>query len=165
MRAGLIQLSVAALAICSTAHAELPAAIAAAGETELVTWHAEGAQVYECKMSGDGKLAWTFREPVATLLFNGQTVGRHYAGPTWQHTDGSTVVGKVGGTAPGATAKDIPWLKLEVVARRGDGFLSGVTVVQRINTAGGRSEGPCEKAGAFHSQPYAADYVFLRKAP
>ena len=24
-------------------------------------------------------------------------------------------------------------------------------------------EGACEKAGSFHSAPYAADYVFLRK--
>jgi hypothetical protein len=35
--------------------------------------------------------------------------------------------------------------------------------VQRINTAGGVHAGACDKAGAFHSAPYAADYVFLRK--
>ena len=38
------------------------------------------------------------------------------------------------GNAPGAGAKDIPWLKLEVIASRGSGTLSGVTTVQRINT-------------------------------
>jgi len=36
--------------------------------------------------------------------------------------------------------------------------------VQRINTVGGRLDGACDKAGSFHSAPYAADYVFLRKA-
>jgi hypothetical protein len=147
------------------AHAQtLPAAIAAPGETVVATWHAEGAQVYECKAGTDGKLAWAFREPIATLLADGKTVGRHYAGPNWENADGSAVVGKAAGNAPGTTPKDIPWLKLEVVASRGSGALSGVTTVQRINTAGGRHDGPCEKAGTFFSAPYAADYVFLRKS-
>ncbi len=141
----------------------LPAAIAAPGETIVATWHAEGAQVYDCKAGADGKLAWTFREPVATLLADGKTVGRHYAGPSWENADGSAVVGKAAGNAPGTTPKDIPWLKLEVAASRGSGALSGVTTVQRINTVGGRHDGPCEKAGTFFSAPYAADYVFLRK--
>ena len=43
-------------------------------------------------------------------------------------------------------------------------MLAGVTTIQRINTAGGAMSGTCDKAGAFHSAPYAADYVFLRKA-
>jgi hypothetical protein len=86
----------------------LPAAITAPGEKAVATWHAEGAQVYECKAAADGKLAWTFREPIATLLLEGKTVGRHYAGPNWEHTDGSAVTAKAAGNAPGATAKDIP---------------------------------------------------------
>jgi hypothetical protein len=73
------------------------------------------------------------------------------------------VVGKVLGNAPGATASDIPWLKLEVVSGRGSGILSGVTTVQRINTVGGKLEGACDKAGSFKSAPYSAEYVFLRK--
>jgi hypothetical protein len=73
------------------------------------------------------------------------------------------VVGKATGNAPGKTASDIPWLKLEVTAHRGSGMFSGVSTVQRINTAGGVLTGACDKAGAFHSAPYAADYVFLRK--
>ena len=164
MRQSLIALSLVAVALPAAAHAaEVPAAIAAPGETVVATWHAEGAQVYECKAGADGKLAWAFREPIATLLADGKTVGRHYAGPNWEHADGSAVVGKATGNAPGATPKDIPWLKLEVVASRGSGVLSGVTTVQRINTVGGRHDGVCEKAGAFFSAPYAADYVFLRK--
>jgi hypothetical protein len=35
--------------------------------------------------------------------------------------------------------------------------------VQRINTIGGKLEGACDKAGAFKSAPYSADYVFLHK--
>ena len=158
-----ILLALPLLALVSTAHAQVPAAIAAPGETIVATWHAEGAQVYECKAGPDGKLAWTFREPIATLLSDSKTVGRHYAGPNWEHMDGSAVVGKVAANAPGATPNDIPLLKLDVVSSRGSGALSGVTTVQRVHTVGGRHEGACDKAGAFHSAPYAADYVFLKK--
>jgi Protein of unknown function (DUF3455) len=141
----------------------LPEAIAAPGETVVLSVHAEGAQVYECKAGNDSKLAWAFREPVATLLAEGKTVGRHYAGPNWELSDSSAVVGKAVGNAPGATANDIAWLKLDVASRRGSGVLTPVTTVQRINTHGGKLEGTCEKAGEFKSTPYSADYIFLRK--
>ena len=145
------------------AAAPLPEAIAAPGETVVLSVHAEGAQVYECKAAADGKLAWAFREPIATLLSEGKTVGRHYAGPNWEHADGSAVTGKAIGNAPGATAADIPWLKLEVTAHRGSGVLMPVTAVQRINTHGGKLDGACDKAGEFKSAPYSADYVFFKK--
>ncbi len=147
----------------ATAETPLPDAIAAPGTTVVLSVHAEGAQVYECKVGADGKPAWAFREPIATLFADGKTVGRHYAGPNWEASDGSAVVGKAVGNAPGATASDIPWLKLEVASSRGNGVLSGVTTVQRINTSGGKLEGACDKAGTFKSAPYSADYVFLRK--
>jgi hypothetical protein len=147
----------------SAAESPLPEAIAAPGETAVITLHAEGAQVYECKAGADGKLAWAFREPIATLIVDGKTVGRHYAGPSWELSDGSAVVGKVVGNAPGATAGDIAWLKLEVASRRGNGVLTPVTTVQRINTHGGKLDGACDAPGGFKSAPYSADYVFLRK--
>jgi hypothetical protein len=103
------------------------------------------------------------REPIATLLVDGKTVGRHFAGPGWELADGSAVTGKVAGRAAGATPKDIPLLKLEAVSHRGSGQLSGVTTIQRLNTKGGVVEGSCEAAGTFLSVPYSADYTFLRK--
>ena len=151
------------LASAPAAETPLPDAIAAPGATVVLTVHAEGAQVYECKAGTDGRLTWAFREPIATLMADGKTVGRHYAGPSWEHSDGSAVVGKAIGNAPGATASDIPWLKLEVVSKRGSGVLSSVTTVQRINTKGGNLEGACDNAGTYRSAPYSADYVFLRK--
>ena len=153
----------AALCLQAVASAEMPDPIVAPGETLVATIHAEGAQVYECRAAAAGGLEWQFREPIATLLVDGKTIGRHYAGPSWEHGDGSAVVGKAAGNAPGATANDIPWLRLEVVSRRGSGVLSGVTTVQRINTQGGKLEGTCDSAGTFKSAPYSADYVFLRK--
>ena len=147
----------------SAVGAELPDAIAANGEIVVLQVHAEGAQIYECKAAqGSGGMSWQFREPIASLFRDGKTVGRHYAGPTWE-IDGSAVVGKVAGKAPGAPGKDIPWLKLEITDRRGNGPLDGVTTVQRINTAGGGLEGGCDKVGDLRAEPYAADYVFLKK--
>jgi hypothetical protein len=112
MRILMLSLAFVAISVLPTAvSAQVPPAIAAPGENAVVTLHAEGAQVYECKAGNDGKLAWAFREPIATLILDGKTVGRHYAGPTWEHVHA----------------------------------------------------GACDRAGALHSAPYAADYVFLRK--
>ena len=83
---------------------------------------------------------------------------------TGNSVDGSAVIAKAAGNAPGATANDIAWLKLDVIAHRGSGVLAGVTTVQRINTAGGKLDGACDKLGATKSAPYSADYVFLKQS-
>src|ERR1700676_646760 len=104
----------AALASARAAETPLPDAIAAPGEVVVLAVHAEGAQVYECKAGAEGKLAWAFREPIATLMADGKTVGRHYAGPNWESVDGSAVVGKAIGNAPGATVNNIGGLSFKV---------------------------------------------------
>lgn len=162
--AAVTAMATAMVAAATSTLAQLPAAIAAPDAITVAAFHAEGAQIYECKSGGDGKLNWVFREPIAALILDGRTVGRHYAGPTWEDADGSAVVGKVAANTPGATADDIAWLKLEVVGRRGSGALAGVDIVQRINTKGGALRGACDQAGALRSVAYSADYVFLRNA-
>jgi hypothetical protein len=147
--------------------AELPAEIAASGESVVLQVHALGAQIYECKPGANGQTTtWQFREPIASLFRDGKTVGRHYAGPTWEIGE-SIISGTVTGRAPGATAKDIPWLKLHISNSIGDpnGPLEDVTTVQRINTKGGNLEGACDKAGELSAEPYSADYIFLEKTP
>jgi hypothetical protein len=158
-----------AIWLAAHASAQVSEAIALREATVIVTLHAEGAQVYACQSfsgytpaSGDRALTWQLREPVATLLVDGKTVGRHTAGPNWDHVDGSGVRGKVFASAPGATANDIPWLKLDVAEHRGNGILSNATTVKRINTKGGVAQGSCESEGQYLSVPYSADYVFLR---
>src|SRR3981189_916462 len=116
----------------------VPAALAAPGEAVVLSVHAEGAQVYECKAGADGKPMGAFREPIATLLVDGKTIGRHYAGPNWEYSDGSAVAGKVSASAPGASANDIPWQRLDVVPHLVSGTLAGRPTVQRINTKGGK---------------------------
>jgi hypothetical protein len=163
-------ISFASLWLVSRAAAQEPLVITVRDRTVITTLHAEGAQVYECKPDA-GKsqsrvraMTWQLREPIATLILDGKSIGRHYGGPSWELTDGSAVKGKVVASAPGATSNDIPSLELEVVDQRGNGILSAATVVQRINTKGGAARGSCERAGDYRSAPYSADYVFLRKS-
>jgi Protein of unknown function (DUF3455) len=155
----------------SPVSAEMPPATAWNDGAEIATLHAEGAQLYECKVDASNGPAsepraprWKFREPIATLMTDGESIGRHYTGPNWDHIDGSGVKGKVVASTPGATPNDIPWLKLNVVEHRGIGILSGVTTIQRINTKGGVAPESCENPGGYLSVPYSADYVFLRGA-
>jgi hypothetical protein len=148
--------SVIALTLALTTFAraqELPAPIQAPGATPLLTVQADAA----------GKLAWAFREPIATLLRDGKTIGRHYGGPRWELDDGGGIEGKVEAKTPGAGASDIAWLKLGVAAHFGQGLLSDAATVQRINTHGGGLDGACDTAGALRSVAYSADYVFLKR--
>jgi Protein of unknown function (DUF3455) len=147
----------------AAAEVPLPDALAAPGETVVLTAHAVGMQIYECKAGTEGKLAWAFREPLATLIADGKIVGRHFAGPTWELSDGSAVVGRVVASTPGARINDIAWLKLDVVSRSGSGMLANATTIQRINTVGGKLDDTCDRPGDSRSMPYTADYVFLRK--
>ena len=157
-------LLVTALLGPAAAETALPAAIAAPGEAPVLTAHAIGTQIYECKAGSDGKLAWAFLQPAATLTADDKIVAHHFAGPTWEFSDGSAVVGKAVASAPGKTANDIAWLKLEATSHRGNGTASTVVTVQRINTVGGVISGECDHAGATRAMPYSADYVFLRKS-
>jgi hypothetical protein len=157
----------ATILLTTQATAQTPPAIEGRDGMEIVTLHAEGAQIYECKPDSGNKsegraLTWQFREPIAALILDGKSVGRHYAGPNWDYFDGSAVKGKVVASAPGATSNDIPWLKLDAVEHRNNGILSNVTTVRRINTRGGLAQGSCERAGDYLSVPYSADYVFQR---
>lgn len=155
---------ISVLVLCASGKsfaADIPAEIEVFGKKEILKLHAEGVQIYECKADGASVGKWTFREPLATLLHDGKTVGRHYAGPSWELAAGSTVVGTVVAQAPGKTANDIANLKLIVAQRRGDGQLANATTVQRLNTKGGVFSGTCDTLGSLHPEPYSAEYVFL----
>ena len=159
--------SFACLALAAKA-AQLPSA--ANTNAIITTFHAEGAQIYECKPDSSkpigqaGTLVWQFREPIATLLADGQSVGRHYAGPSWELVDGGGVKGKTIKNTPAPGPNDIPWLELEVVDHLGKGVLSEAVTVLRTNTKGGLAKGPCKTQGEYLSIPYSADYQFLRKS-
>jgi hypothetical protein len=107
-----------------------------------LTTYATGSQIYVCTAQTDNpySFGWTFKEPVAELFDGrGEKVGDHYAGPTWEWQDGSTVVGRVVEREAAPTAGAIPWLLLRAASGQGAGQLAPVTEIQRIETVGGNA--------------------------
>ncbi len=96
---------------------------------------------------------------------SGPAAGAHYAGPTWESTDGSRVVGaKLEAATPDAAA--IPCLLLRAASHAGSGRMEEVTFVQRIRTRGGNAPlHGCDAthAGAVARVPYRAVYCSNRK--
>jgi len=92
--------------------AGVPAALApAADQTLAFVLDAEGVQKYACNAAG----AWGFVAPEADLFRGEQVFIHHYAGPTWEWLDGSTVVGvRVAGATLDPSA--IPWLLLRAAS-------------------------------------------------
>ncbi|MBV8501164.1 MAG: DUF3455 domain-containing protein [Paucibacter sp.] len=127
---------------------------------------ATGVQIYECSYKSDSTYEWAFKAPEASLTTrSGQSLGKHYAGPTWESADGSTVVGVVKAKDPGPTSSAIPWLLLEAKTHSGTGVLSGARSIQRVATSGGLP--PSEVCGpsTLHKVarvPYTASYYFYR---
>ncbi len=160
MRAGWVALAAGAVMVGGVARGETREGVVPAGAATVLRVQAEGVQIYDC-VAADGGAAWRFREPLATLMVGGKTVGRHYAGPWWALEDGSAVRGRVVASAAGERAADIPWLRLTVVERSGDGALSGVTSVARVETRGGVVTGACGAVGALRLESYSAVYLFL----
>jgi Protein of unknown function (DUF3455) len=146
--------------------ASLPAAIAAPSDQKVAfSWHAIGTQMYECKNNDKGTPAWAFVAPEAVLInAKDEKVGTHGAGPFWMALDGSKIVGSVKGRVPGSAAQDIPLLLLEVQSSSGQGKMSGIKSIQRINTEGGQPPaagcGLQADLGKRSSQGYTSDYVF-----
>jgi len=144
---------------------EVPEKLAApASEILVLQVHATGSQVYVCQAGADQKLAWTLKGPEAELSDSkGAVIGKHYAGPTWKHNDGSEVVGKVTAKQDAPEAGAIPWLLLAAASHAGNGVLAGVTSIQRIHTKGGQAPASgCDDAhrGAETKAAYSADYYF-----
>jgi hypothetical protein len=138
------------------------------GNDVFLVGHAVGVQIYTCATTASGP-AWTLVAPRADLYGpRGQLVATHFAGPTWQATDGSQVVGKrEAGVTVDPTA--IPWLKLSAASTSvgGDGDrLLRTTFIQRVNTTGGLppAASGCDltSVGARAEAPYTADYYFWR---
>lgn len=160
-------LAVLLLAVGSSARAEdeddsnLPPTLdVPAGNKIEFQAHGVGVQIYKWSAASS---SWVFQAPSAVLFHHeGQVVGIHYAGPTWQSTDGSTVVGtKLGAVTVDPTA--IPWLLLSAKTTTGPGVFADVTFVQRIETRGGLAPAaPGTFDGEMALVPYSAEYLFYR---
>ena len=159
--------SVAAFSQGSMNAANVPPALRPPAEQLLLLEvNGKGVQIYQC--AGDGSPAapfgWKLQGPEATLQdHDGHVIGKHYAGPTWESADGSSVVGEVRAHDDGPDPAAIPWLLLSAKSNNGTGVFSKVLSIQRLHTAGGKApSAACDatNAGQVARVPYSADYYF-----
>jgi hypothetical protein len=148
---------------------ELPAALrAASGDVAYLETLAVGVQIYECaaKPGAASGHEWQFRAPEAALTDRGgRSLGKHYAGPTWEGDDGSKVVGEVKARDPGPTPSAIPWLLLNAKSTVGAGVFAKTTSIQRVDTVAGVAPSmACDASnqGQMQRVPYTATYYFYR---
>ena len=137
---------------------------APASESLVRTLWADGVQVYECRKAADASFPdWVFVSPDARLAdANGTALGRHYAGPTWEASDGSKVVGVVKAKVDAPDPHAIPWLLLETHSTGKPGMFAKVTSIQRVATVGGVAPTTgCGTAtiGKQERVPYQAQYA------
>jgi hypothetical protein len=124
--------------------------------------HAKGVQIYLCKETAPDKFEWTLKAPEATLVDQaGNKVARHFAGPTWQGSDGSEVVGEVVSRAD-SPEHSIPWLLLRAKSNVGKGRFGAVKYIQRLHTTGGTAPPSCKSKEQDDDLKvnYTADYFF-----
>jgi hypothetical protein len=121
----------------------------------------KGVQIYTCMKDADW--SWKLKAPDATLFDqHGKAIGKHFAGPTWRLDDGSEVQGKV--LEVRQQRGTVPWLIVAAHSTGGEGRLSHVDVVRRIDTRGGSAPSSgCDAthAGAEVRVPYSATYSFF----
>jgi Protein of unknown function (DUF3455) len=127
---------------------------------------ATGVQIYECAANQDQppRFEWVFKAPEAELFDKaGRKIGKHYAGPTWESTDGSAVVGELKARDGGPDPSAIPWLLLSAKSNSGTGVFRQIKSIQRLQTVGGKAPSePCSRDNAQQVArvPYKATYYF-----
>lgn len=127
-------------------------------ERPILQANAEGDQIYVC----DGS-SWLLSRPDAKLFADfGKQIGSHFAGPTWEYSDGSRVMAEPVATAT-PNPESIPWLLLKATDHQGKGKMQRVTSIQRLSTRGGKA--PATGCDAQHKgqearSHYTALYLF-----
>ncbi|MDD5578607.1 MAG: DUF3455 domain-containing protein [Methylobacter sp.] len=133
------------------------------GNNLVLSAHAQGDQIYQCTLN-EGAYSWKLKAPDADLFdTQGQLIGHHYEGPTWEYKDGSRIVGRVISKIDIEPGSAISWLLVEVIDHKGQGVFSNVRFINRINTHGGVP--PLEGCDPNHPGSekriaYIADYIF-----
>jgi hypothetical protein len=132
------------------------------GSEPVLRLTARGVQVFRCEQRPDGPV-WAFRLPEADLYNEkGELIVRHGANFSFEHSDGSRLVGTVAAHEQ-ASDEDLLWLLLSTKSF-GNGALTGVRYVQRVNTKGGMPPGRCSGAqlNRLLRVDFSADFVFYR---
>lgn len=168
-RASLIALSALLLTACASAPRApvVPDTLKPpAAQTLTLETLAVGVQIYECQASktDPARHEWVFKAPEAALTDRaGRSLGKHYAGPTWEGNDGSKVAGAVKANAASPDANAIPWLLLGSKANSGSGLFGRTQSIQRVATVGGKAPAPscaAAEAGKEARVAYTATYYF-----
>jgi hypothetical protein len=128
----------------------------------------KGVQIYGCAPKKDDPSAfeWKLTAPEAELFdTRGAAVAKHFAGPTWEATDGSRVVGSVVHKLDAPEPDAIPWLLLagEKSSGAGTGVFGVITQIARLDTKGGKAPAQGCDAAHVHAEvrvPYEASYYF-----
>ena len=128
-----------------------------------------GVLNYECRtnVAATGQIGWTLVTPKADLIDRtGKSIGT-YTGPpaTWQHNDGSTVIGTQIAIAPTIGSNNIAIQLSKGAPGMNGGAMQNVTYIQRVNTKGGQDiTKACSAAdvGDKLTLPYQADYIFWK---
>ena len=137
----------------------------------LLDAQAKGVQIYVCKLKAKttNEYEWTLKAPKAILINskNGNYIGKHYGGPTWEATDGSKVIGEMKTRVNPPSTNTIPWLLLTAKSHVGDGIFSKVNYIQRVDTTGGKAPNSgCnyDRINAVSRVNYTATYYFYSAA-
>jgi len=137
------------------------------GNVVKIRAYTDGVERYRC----DGE-SWEWTGLYAELSLDGVVFGRHFLGArnrvVWQWNDGSSLEGSIldilGTDLAPDRFHDIPWLLWEPTSHGGEGVLSNVTFIQRVDTAGGAPTAldDCEesRAGEDGTVRFTATHIF-----
>lgn len=149
----------------------VPASLVPTGEREVDRVATRGVRSYECRAKqGDAaSVSWAYIGAESDLLdAQGKTIGRHtFPPPVWELSDGSRIAGgEVRARADAPVPNAEPWILVTVRSTGGQGRLSRVTSLQRVNTTGGVAPATKCDVGSVGSKqrvPFTADFVFFAK--
>ncbi len=133
------------------------------GQLPVLRLAARGVQVFRCEPR-EGGFGWRYRLPEAELIdVHGAVVGRHGADFSFEHVDGSRLLGRVLASDSAPRDEDLRWLLL-ATRSFGRGAFAEVGYVQRVNTSGGMPPARCEsvQANQLLRVNFTAEFVFYR---
>jgi len=133
------------------------------GHEAVLQLAGRGVQIFRCERLGKA-FEWHFRQPEAELFdAQGRAAGRHGANFSFEHRDGSRLLGTVAAHDKAASADALPWLLLATKSF-GKGEFAGISHVQRVNTRGGMPPASCSasQASQLLRVDFSADFLFYR---
>lgn len=136
------------------------------GFEPILRLRANGVQIFRCEAVG-GEYLWRFRQPEADLTDDrGELVARHGADFTFEHRDGSRIVGKIVAYDDAPDPSDLRWVLMSAKSF-GKGAFGGIAYVQRVNTHGGMPPANCTAAqlNRILRVNFSADFIFYRARP